>query len=189
MTPARDATVTRLWGELSRSLRAWFQRRTGDEHAAEDLLQECFLRVHDRLDEVREEERLAPWVRGIARNLLVDWRRARRELGGEEVEELATHEPEEVGLDRVVASWLAPTIEELEEADREVLCLTELDGLPQREAALRLGLSLPALKSRLLRGRARLWNRIDACCELEFDRLGGIVAYRRRQQEDCAGGC
>lgn len=190
MTAEKDVAVTRLWEELAGSLRGWFVRRTGDEHAAEDLLSECFLRVHDRLDGVRDEERLAAWIRGVARNLLVDWRRRRRE---EELAEAgAVEAAEDVGvtggLDAVVASWLEPTIAELEADDREVLRLTELEGLPQRLAAERLGLSLPALKSRVLRGRGRLRERILACCELEFDRRGGIVAYRERHPDcgDCA---
>jgi len=184
MTAERDVAVTRLWEELAGSLRSWFVRRSGDEHAAEDLLSECFLRVHDRLDAVRDEERLAAWIRGVARNLLVDWHRRRREEELAEAEAVAEDPGVHAGLDATVASWLAPTIAELEEDDREVLRLTELEGLPQREAAERLGLSLPALKSRVLRGRGRLRERILACCELEFDRRGGIVAYRERHP-DC----
>ncbi len=181
-----DATVTRLWQELSGSLRAWFVRRTGDEHVADDLLQECFLRVHDRLGDVRDEERLAAWLRGIARNLLVDWRRARPAPGvGADVEEVAD-QVEETGLDGVVATWLAPAIQELSTSDRQVLELTELEGVAQREAAARLGLTLPALKSRVLRGRERLRRRILDCCELEFDRRGGIVAYRERSSNCCS---
>jgi len=190
MTAEKDVAVTRLWEELAGSLRGWFVRRTGDEHAAEDLLSECFLRVHDRLDGVRDEERLAAWIRGVARNLLVDWRRRRREEELAEAGAVAAAEDVGVtgGLDAVVASWLEPTIAELEADDREVLRLTELEGLPQRLAAERLGLSLPALKSRVLRGRGRLRERILACCELEFDRRGGIVAYRERHPDcgDCA---
>ncbi len=179
-----DGTVTRLWGELSGSLHGWFVRRTGDEHEAQDLLSECFLRVHDRLGDVRDEERLAAWIRGIAKNLLVDYRRRRREEPVADSVELAGP-AEEPGFDAVVASWLAPMIEELDEADRETLRLTELEGIAQRDAAERLGITLPALKSRVLRGRARLRTRILACCDLEFDRRGGIVAYRRR----CASRC
>jgi len=179
-----DDTVTRLWGELSGSLRSWFVRRTGDEHEAADLLSECFLRVHDRLGDVHDGEHLTAWIRGIARNLPIDQRRRRHEQSVVDSTEFAGP-AEEPSLDAVVASWLAPMIEELGPADRETLQLTELQGLTQREAADRLGISLPALKSRVLRGRARLRTRILACCELEFDRRGGIVAYRK----PCASRC
>ncbi len=188
-----DATVTRLFDELASSLHAWFLARTGDEHLADDLVQECFLRVHDRLGDVRDHARFAGWIRGIARNLVTDWRRARREPEAAELEELTASE-EEPNLDAVVASWLTPAIDELEPADREVLRLTELEGVSQARAAEELGLSLPALKSRVLRGRARLRDRITACCELAFDRRGGIVGYRRRAGDpdddaDCRSGC
>lgn len=188
MTETREAKVTRLWGELASSLRAWFVSRTGDEHEAEDLLSECFLRVHDRFDDVREEERMGAWIRGIARNLLVDWRRSRR--GSTTLDGLdPAYEENESGLNTIVASWLAPAIEGLDEVDRESLRLTELKGFSQREAAAHLGITLPALKSRVLRGRKRLRETILACCELEFDRRGGVVAYRARRQPgrgDCS---
>jgi RNA polymerase sigma-70 factor (ECF subfamily) len=189
-----DAAVTRLWSELSASLRGWFERRTGDAHAAEDLLQECFLRVHDRIGDVREGERLGAWIQSIARNLLVDWRRRPEApsvgagaCASSALEELADERTtgEDHDVDAIVAGWLAPTIAQLSPADRETLRLTELDGLTQRAAAERLGISLPALKSRVLRGRARLRERVLACCELEFDRRGGIVAYRERGADGC----
>jgi RNA polymerase sigma-70 factor (ECF subfamily) len=174
----REATVARLWNELSGSLRSWFLARTSDPHLSEDLLQECFLRVHDRLDQVQDEERLAGWIRTIARNLLTDHRR--RATGpSEELEEDPPQAASEPTLDEVVAGWLAPTIEELPPTYRDVLRLTELEGVPQREAAERLGLTLPALKSRVLRGREQLRERILQCCQLEFDRRGGVAAYRR----------
>jgi RNA polymerase sigma-70 factor (ECF subfamily) len=186
----RGETVTRLWKELSGSLHRWFERRTGDSHAADDLLQECFLRVHDRIGDVEDVERLAAWIQGIAKNLLVDWRRKLRpestdvDSSGEARQEPALEE-EHAGVDGIVAGWLAPTIDELSESDQQTLVMTELQGVSQRDAAERLGISVPALKSRVLRGRERLRDRVLACCELEFDRRGGIVAYRERSSNCC----
>ncbi len=183
---SHEQTVARLWEELSSSLLRWFTAQTGDEHAAEDLLQESFLRVHRRLSEVRDQESLASWIRSIARNQLVDWRRrsAPPVQSVTDEEPASTSEPvEDVGA--VVATWLAPAIDELSESDREVLRLTELEGLSQRDAADRLGLTLTAVKSRVLRGRARLRKDILDCCALEFDRRGGIVDYVKRVSDCC----
>ncbi len=180
--PEARAVVDRLWGEFSGSLRSWFVRETRDEHTADDLLQECFLRVHDRVDELLDEERVGAWVRRIARNLLIDWRRQggrSRSEDSQSVEDVPNEADDDGSLDAIVAGWLAPTIRELSESDRETLVLTELEGLSQRDAAERLGITVAAVKSRVLRGRERLRKKIVACCELEFDRRGGIVAYRR----------
>ena len=182
-----SATVERLWRELSDSLHGWFVRQTGNSHDADDLLQECFLRVHDRLGELQDESRLAAWIRSIARNLVTDWRRKRPDP--EPVADDVAREEAETGLDEVVATWLEGMLGELSASDRETLRLTELEGATQREAADRLGLSLSAVKSRVLRGRDRLRERLLACCELEFDRRGGIVEYRQRKASSCGDDC
>ena len=61
---------------------------------------------------------------------------------------------------------------------REILELTELDGLTQQEAATHLGLSLPGAKSRAQRARALLRARLMDSCAPELDARGGVMAYR-----------
>ena len=63
-----------------------------------------------------------------------------------------------------------------------------MEGLPLARIALRLDLSLTAVKSRVRRGRAMLKKKLQACCRFEFDRLGQMIGYERRQHlccEDC----
>ena len=56
----------------------------------------------------------------------------------------------------------------------------EYEGLSQADLAGRLGISLPAAKSRLLRARAKLKEVLLECCHFELDRLGGIIDYEER---------
>jgi RNA polymerase sigma-70 factor, ECF subfamily len=50
------------------------------------------------------------------------------------------------------------------------LLLSEIDGLPLKEVADRLNISLPGAKSRLHRDRERLKNIFLVCCYFKFDR-------------------
>ncbi|MEM7153482.1 MAG: sigma-70 family RNA polymerase sigma factor [Myxococcota bacterium] len=168
-------------------VRRYVQSRVDDPAARDDLVQEVFLRVHDRRDQVQDDERLAGWIRRIAANVVHDhYRRARN------TEELPAelHAPtdpadEPEALDRaLIASWLAATVGQLEPQHREVLTLTELQGLTQREAAARLGLSLPAVKARVRRGRAALLQRLERCCHIELDHRGALIGYSPR--DPCA---
>ena len=72
-------------------------------------------------------------------------------------------------------------IESLPFVYADVLRLTELDELPQAEAARRLGLSLTALKSRVRRGRAQLKIMLLQCCEFELSSAGRVLDYWPRQ--------
>src|SRR5687768_4063909 len=67
-----------IWTHLSSDLRRFIRRRVSDDHVADDLLQETFVRVHRSLPALREADRLAAWVYRIARNVVHDHRQAAR---------------------------------------------------------------------------------------------------------------
>ena len=69
--PSTDATWTRLNADLRRFIR----RRVADDHLADDLLQETFVRVHRNIGSLQEADRLAAWVYQIARNVIHDHHR------------------------------------------------------------------------------------------------------------------
>lgn len=79
-------------------------------------------------------------------------------------------------------------IAELPDVYREAVRLAELEGRTAQEVADRLGLSLPAAKSRIRRGRLMLRERLDACCRFEIDRRGNVIDFTPRQDgTDCRG--
>ncbi len=175
-----------IWQSLGNDLRSFFRRRLSDAALAEDLAQESLLRVYQGLPALRDETRLRPWVFRIARNVLTDHYRSRRP-GTEAVpEELPAAGPEPENLDGEVGGWLQWMIGLLPEDYREAVRLTEVDGLTAPEIAGRMGISLPAAKSRVQRGREKLRNALFACCDVEFDRRGHAIGYTQKGNE-CEG--
>jgi len=77
-----------------------------------------------------------------------------------------------------------PMIETLPEGYREALLLSEIDGLPLKEVADRLNLSLPGAKSRVQRGRERLKKAFLTCCHVKFDSRGKPIDWWPK--EGCA---
>ena len=69
--PSTDA----IWTHLSSDLRRFIRRRVSDDHVADDLLQETFVRVHRNIGTLQEADRLAAWVYRIARNVIHDHHR------------------------------------------------------------------------------------------------------------------
>src|SRR5215208_2640351 len=72
--PSQPSTEA-VWSHLSSDLWRFIRRRVADDHAADDLLQETFVRVHRGMGTLAETERVAAWVYRIARNVLIDHRR------------------------------------------------------------------------------------------------------------------
>jgi len=175
-----------LWERFSSDLRSWFRRRVADADAAEDLLGDTFLRLHQRGDTLQDQDRLAAWVQRVARNVLVDHRRRLDPQSGEALD--PADEPDAEDVQATVAGWLRSYVSELPDTYREAVELHELEGLTHAEIAARTGLSVSGVKSRVQRGRERLRAALLQCCAFEFDRLGGLTAWTRRRGSSC-GDC
>jgi len=172
-----SSTLETIWDAYCIKLLGFLRSRVSDDAEAEDLLQEVFIRVHHHLCCLPQPEKMDSWIYQIARNLLIDYYRRRRDtfelpddLPAES--ELTEEDPREVLL-----LSLKEVIHELPEPYRQALLLTEYQGLSQVEMADQLGLSVSGAKSRVQRARDRLRDMILACCHVELDRLGRVVDY------------
>ena len=178
---AFDTAVT----ELAAKVRGFIRRRVRDEATADDLAQETLLKVYRSRAALRDGQRIEAWLYRIARTTLIDFYRRQRP-GAELPADLADESKEPA--DEVTADMtrsLRIFLEELPEAYREPVRLAEFEGLPLAKIALRLDLSPTAVKSRVRRGRAMLKKKLQDCCRLEFDRMGKIIGYERRQKQPC----
>jgi RNA polymerase sigma-70 factor, ECF subfamily len=83
---------------------------------------------------------------------------------------------------QTVAAHLADMVTRLDSPYRETLTLTELQGMKYAEAARTLGISLAAVKSRVLRGRHILRNALIRCCKIELGATGRVLDCAPRAQ-------
>jgi RNA polymerase sigma-70 factor (ECF subfamily) len=172
-------TTERVWEEFHPKLKQFVLRRIPDEQSGEDILQDVFLKIHARIDTLRNEEKLQSWIYQIARNAIADYYREHKDtLELSEAPALL----EEPDADDDIVKELIPSIKAMVDslpADyREALLLTEYQGLTQRELAEKLGLSLSGAKSRVQRAREKLKTMLLDCCHFEFDRRGKVIDYQ-----------
>jgi RNA polymerase sigma-70 factor, ECF subfamily len=166
-------------------LRSFIRRRVADPATADDLAQETLLKVYRSREALRDGQRLEAWVYRIARTTIIDHYRRRR-LTEELPESVAAEPADEVAkLREAVIASTRHFLETLPEAYREPVRLAEFEGLPLAKIALRSGLSLTAVKSRVRRGRAMLKKKLQDCCRFEFDRMGKVIGYERRKACAC----
>ena len=181
------ADSAEVFAEFGRRLRAFVSRRVRNRADAEDILQETFLRIHKHLARVRGPERLAAWVFQVARSATADHYRRRGQVHeplGEQHDRPQADRADATEADfRELADCLTPMTRLLPEPDREAIDLSEIQGLTQREASARAGVTLSGMKSRVQRARWKLKAMLVDCCRIEMDRRGAVVA-----REPCAGG-
>lgn len=174
-----------LWQEHRSRLRGYIAKRVRQSDAVDDILQDVFLKVHANLGTVKSRDSLAAWLYRIAANAITDHYRSQKPAV-ELPEDLATPETERNVIGEL-AACLEPLIAELPQTYQTALVLSEIQGLPQKEVADRLGLSLSGAKSRIQRGRDKLRETILACCNIEMGK-NGIIGYEPRNKK-CGSEC
>src|SRR5438132_4413152 len=79
-TPSMNTTteLETIWRDFAEPLHGFIRKRVSNEHDAEDVLQQVFVKIQTRLDSLHETEKLQGWLYRIARNAIADHYRARR---------------------------------------------------------------------------------------------------------------
>lgn len=127
----------------------------------EDLYQEVFVKVHRSAATYQPDRPLQPWVLAITINTVRSWhrqRQVRRLLHLAQPPERASRGPSshQVVEARESARWLDERIADLPPAQREVLLLCSVEGLPQQDVADLLDVPVNTVKTHLRRARLRL---------------------------------
>ena len=173
-------TLEAIWEEYCCRLLAFIRGRVSDPAEAEDILQEVFLRVHRNLCCLPQPSKMDSWIYQIARNLIIDHYRRRKELVVIPESLPAQADFPEEDSEAELALSLSEMVNELPEPYRQALLLTEYQGLSQVEMAEKLGISLSGAKSRVQRARQKLRDMLLTCCHFELDRRGRIMDFYAR---------
>src|SRR6476661_3980718 len=147
-----------LYRRYSRPVFALALRRLGDRGRAEDAVQETFASIWRSAGSYRRERGPgAPWLYAVARNAIVDRRRALGPIPAEPVDEASS----DAGPDeRAESSWTAWRIHralaELPDQERKLIELAYWGGLSQSEIADFVGIPLGTVKTRTRSALSRL---------------------------------
>jgi RNA polymerase sigma-70 factor (ECF subfamily) len=145
-------------------------RACGNREDAEDVLVEALLKAHRHLGQLRDAGAFRAWLAQIARR--VCWQLKKHEalqpllqlsVVEEEGREIPSGErplEQQIAL-RQMSSLLHEAVDKLSEEYRSVYLWRELEDVPAKEVAERLGISVVAVKSRLHRARESVRNALD----------------------------
>src|SRR5256714_10102800 len=151
------------------------QHITHNEEDAQDVVQDAFLKAYQNLEQFQGNSKFYTWLVRIAVNEALMKLRRRKTSKTVSIDEDV--ETEEGSMPREVADWgpnpeqlygqselgdiLQKTIQGLPQSFRTVFVLRDIEGLSTEETAEMLSLSVPAVKSRLLRARLQLRERLN----------------------------
>lgn len=186
---AGDAQAfSRLVDKYERKIFRLAKHITQNDEDAEDVLQESFLKAYSNLENFQMQSKFYTWLVRIAVNEALMKLRKRKSDRTVSLDE--PHETEEDTVTREIAVWdddpekkfsreelrdiLQKSVDQLKPAFRTVFVLRDIEELSTEETAEALGISIPAVKSRLLRARLQLREKLTRL----FKRKGDdVFAY------------
>jgi RNA polymerase sigma-70 factor (ECF subfamily) len=168
------AAFSELVNRYERKIFRLAKHITQNDEDAEDVLQETFLKAYSHLDSFQGQSKFYTWIVRIAVNEALMKLRKRKSS-----RTVSLDEPTDTGEDtmvREIAVWeenpeqkysrdelreiLDKAVESLKPAFRTVFVLRDIEELSTEETASALDISIPAVKSRLLRARLQLREKL-----------------------------
>lgn len=163
-------------------LRSFIFRRVKDKAIAEDIVQDVFVKVHTRLGQLKDSEKLTGWIYQITRNTITDHFRAKSK--SIELSDLDWESDRQV-LNDCVSSCLGEMLITLPKKYREALELAEIENLSQTALAERLQISYSGAKSRVQRARQMLREKMDQAYLIKTDSYGNVIVCENRVPCNC----
>ena len=164
--------ITEVIGRYQHRLYRFLVRMVGDPATAEDLFQQTWIRLMEKIGSYDARRNFEAWLFAIARNLAIDHLRRRRAISLDELDDSGQAPMERlVAYDRDVLSQLldfergallAAALRELPAIHREVLTLRFEEEMKLEQIAEVAGVPLATVKSRLHRALENLRTRIES---------------------------
>ena len=184
-----QAAFSTLVSEYSRKIYRVAKNITQNDEDAEDVLQETFLKAYEHLPGFQGNSKFYTWIVRIAVNESLMKLRKRKgnrfvsldepiETGEEEVKrEIAVWEdnPEQRYSREEMQTILNEAVDSLKPDFRTVFTLRDIEELSTEDTAEALGISVPAVKSRLLRARLALREKLTRQFKRKGDDLLGYL--------------
>lgn len=168
-----DADAFRLLVERhSRAIFRVAYRMTGNEHDADDVVQETFLRAYRQLEHFEERANFSTWLHRIAVNCSLDLLRARgrheKHYGGDTADEALQGEirtddpqPDRLLLSAELQKQVTVALDRLSGNERTAFILRHFEGMPVEEIGRTLGIQVNAAKHTIFRAVRKLREALE----------------------------
>lgn len=176
-------TIEQTWLEYKNRLFSFIRARVATKEDAEDILNEVFEKLVKQTKQKGSPQKTSNWLYRITRNSIVDYYRTKKTF--EQLPDNLSEETPDTDVMKELSSCMLPMILALPETHQQAMLLSEVEGKNQKEVADELGLTLSAVKSRILRGRQKLNKSMASCCDIYRNKDGKIIDYEQKSSGFC----
>jgi len=152
----------KLYAQYSKQMYVICLRYTRSQLEAEDVLQEAFIKVFDKIDQFKGETSIGGWIKRIVVNTALNSQRSKLYMFPmTDVEELTSYQEEELTLSQFHLEELLAMIRSLPEGCQVIFNLYAIEGYAHKEIAKQLNISEGTSKSQYARAKQLLKNMIN----------------------------
>ena len=162
--------VREIWENFDKQLRGYICAKMNNNNECLDVLQDVYLKIIKNIDKISAIENMPSYLNRLASNAVADHYRQRSKkpvLSPDDVNNLVIIDEvngEDEEVKNCCLQCLEPGIDTLPEKYKEAFILSEIEGIPQKEVAEKLGITLSGAKSRVQRAREKLREEVLKCC-------------------------
>lgn len=178
-----NAAIEQAWVEYKDKLLSYVRAKIAAREDAEDILNDVFEKLLKTACDNGIPDNPASWLYSVTRNSIVDYYRAKKPT--EQLPEDLVDSEKESDAVQQLSQCMLPMINALPEDYRLPLILSEIEGRKQKEVAQELGLTLAAVKSRILRGKEKLQKSMIRCCTIYRNNAGKVIDYEKKSADSC----
>jgi len=192
-------TTETIWNLFCCKLKPYILKWISDPDIADDIIQDVFVKIHEKIDSLKDSEKVHSWVLQITKNTVFDYLR-KQKIRFNDLDDIENEEEKitdsikvknERDLQSEINAGLESMIGSLPQKYREALIWVEYEGLSQIDLAKKLKISPSGAKSRVQRARKMIQNMLMECCHYEFDKYGTVIGVKQseccccNEQESC----
>jgi RNA polymerase sigma-70 factor (ECF subfamily) len=179
MERIEKSLTERLYKEMSKPLRQFIEARVKDPNVTGDILHEVFIKIHHKIDSLKNPDKLESWIFQITRNAIIDHYRKHKVQIQITEENIKEPENDDEEMHKKVSAGLIERVNQLPDIYKQAILLTAYEGLSQKQLAEKMNLSLTGAKSRVQRARAMLKDILLECCHFDYDLYGTVIDYHK----------
>jgi RNA polymerase sigma-70 factor (ECF subfamily) len=174
--------VSDIWLDLGEAVEHYILKKVKNKEEAQNLSLEVLNKMYNSCCSGIEIKNVRSWVFQIAHNTVVDYFQGQSRFSYDVPEKI---EDNDTAVYSNAEKFIKPLINLLPEKYLKPLQMADLEGLKHQEIADKLGLSLTATKSRVLRGRKLLGDLFDECCHIDRDLHGSLISIEAKTSCRC----
>ncbi len=154
----------------------FIKKRINSPEDSEDITQEVILKLSN--SDLKNVDNVKSWGYTIAKNSITDYYRKKKN-NNSHIEEFSIEEElDEQDVTLELSEHIRTFIDQLPEEYRNIMTLSELDNIPQKEIAASLSMNYVTVRSKIQKGRMKLKDLLTDCCTITQGGKGSIIEYK-----------